>query len=137
MTIVLTLNQRNLNKNCIRFQFQHNIQAWKVKLFYKRGFRESDRICERHFDQSQIITHWDYMINGKLCKLERDKPKLESQAVPYLNLPDVATTVISPVKNETDNSPSTARKRRKLINSPVLKVTNSLHSTTDNMKCLT
>lgn len=65
------------------------------------------------------------MINGKLCKLERDKPKLESQAVPYLNLPDVATSVVSPAKIETNNSSNTntPRKRRKLTDSPVVKVT--------------
>lgn len=62
------------------------------------------------------------MINGKLCKLERDKPKLESQAVPYLNLPDVANSIVSPVKIETKNSPNTLRKRRKLTDSPVAKV---------------
>lgn len=71
------------------------------------------------------------MIDGKLCKLERDKPKLESQAVPYLNLPDVATSVASSVKIETNNSPNTTRKRRKLTDSPVAKVTNSLQPTTE------
>lgn len=62
------------------------------------------------------------MINGKLCKLERDKPKLEPQAVPYLNLPDVATSIISPANIETKHSP---RKRQKSTDSPVAKVTQS------------
>lgn len=62
------------------------------------------------------------MINGKLCKLERDKPKLESQAVPYLNLPDVAASAVLPEKIEIKNSPNTPRKRRKLTESSVAKV---------------
>lgn len=56
-------------------------------MFNKREFRETDRVCERHFDRTQILTHWEHIIEGKVCQLEREKPKIRPSAVPYLNLP--------------------------------------------------
>lgn len=45
-------------------------------------------MCERHFDRTQILTHWEHIIDGKVCQLEREKPKIKFDAVPYLNLPE-------------------------------------------------
>lgn len=42
-----------------------NFESWKRRLFNKREFRETDRVCERHFDKTQILTHWEHIIDGK------------------------------------------------------------------------
>lgn len=57
-------------------------------LYNKREFRETDRVCERHFDRSQILTHWEHIIKGEIHQIEREKPKIKADAIPYLNLPD-------------------------------------------------
>lgn len=61
----------------------------------KREFRESDKVCERHFTADQIITHWEHVIDGKLCQLEREKPKIKVDAIPtkFLQRKTVNTTV--------------------------------------------
>ena len=53
----------------------------------KREFKEQDRVCERHFRKSDIITTWDHVINGVLHQLPRGKPRLNPTAIPELNLP--------------------------------------------------
>lgn len=83
-------------------------------MFNKRAFRETDRVCERHFDRSQILTHWDHVIEGKLYQLEREKPKIKPSAVPYLNLPDQQTDLIqSAAKRRTGHA--TEIKKRKVL----------------------
>lgn len=59
---------------------------WTKRLFNRRSFRATDRICDRHFTKDQILTHWDHIIDGKCVQLEREKPKLKFGAIPELNL---------------------------------------------------
>lgn len=44
-------------------------------------------MCERHFDKTQILTHWEHIIKGEVHQIEREKPKIKADAIPYLNLP--------------------------------------------------
>lgn len=74
-------------------------------MFNKREFRETDRVCERHFDRTQILTHWEHIIDGKVCQLEREKPKIKSDAVPYLNLPDTDYLLTAPRKRRAKLKP--------------------------------
>lgn len=52
----------------------------------KREFKPNDKLCERHFNKEDIITTWEHIINGKVCVLERAKPKLKDNAIPKLFL---------------------------------------------------
>lgn len=61
--------------------------SWVEVLPKKRPFKKIDRVCEHHFDESDIIKTWDHIINGKLHRLDRGKPKLKCNAVPKHNLP--------------------------------------------------
>lgn len=64
-------------------------------MFNKREFRETDRVCERHFDKTQILTHWEHIIDGEVSQLKREKPRIKSNAVPYLNLPETETIAMT------------------------------------------
>lgn len=79
----------------IRFiRSKENFEQWKNVLFNKREFRETDRVCERHFDGNQILTHWEHIINGEVHQIEREKPKIKADAIPYLNLPNTEDAVL-------------------------------------------
>lgn len=75
------------------FRSKENFDQWKNVLFNKREFRETDRVCERHFDRTQILTHWEHIIKGVIHQIEREKPKIKADAIPYLNLPDTEDAV--------------------------------------------
>lgn len=69
-----------------RFQNETIFKEWQSRLFNRRAYRSTDRICERHFTKDQILTHWDHVIDGKVVKLEREKPRLKENAIPQLNM---------------------------------------------------
>lgn len=75
-----------LTLSVFRLQSKDIFEEWKLRLFNRRQFRINDRICERHFTNDQILTHWDHVIDGKLVQLEREKPRLKDNAIPQLNL---------------------------------------------------
>lgn len=61
---------------------------WKEILANKREFkRNSDRVCERHFESKDIVEYWENNINGIIHRTKRDKPKLRDSAIPSLHLP--------------------------------------------------
>lgn len=60
---------------------------WADLLPKKRTFKAHDRVCERHFQETDIIQFWEANINGQMHLTPRDKPKLRENAVPSLNLP--------------------------------------------------
>ncbi|XP_055300746.1 uncharacterized protein LOC129567660 [Sitodiplosis mosellana] len=93
-----------------------NFESWKKKLFNKREFRETDRVCERHFDRTQILTHWEHIIDGKVCQLEREKPKIKSNAVPYLNLPDTFYLATTAKKREAKVKPEPRKRKQNHTN---------------------
>lgn len=97
---------------CSFYIQQDRFENWKSILFNKRAFRETDRVCERHFDRSQILTHWDHIIEGELCQLEREKPKIKPDAVPYLNLPETENETAAPNKKRTTKNRSEPKKRK-------------------------
>lgn len=73
-------------------------------------------MCERHFDKNQILTHWDHIIDGKLCQLEREKPKIKSDAVPYLNLPETENvTATTNKKRGSKHKPEQKKRKQNLI----------------------
>lgn len=81
------------------------MEAWQNALPKRRPLKRTDRICNRHFDPSDVLTHWDHTINGKVVKMERDKVMLKPNAVPSLNLSETDTqkvngTAIRIVKEE-------------------------------------
>lgn len=94
---------------------QDNFEQWKKKLFNKREFRETDRVCERHFDKGQILTHWEHIIDGKLCQLEREKPKIRPDAIPYLNLPEADDLIGISNRKRTPKEPK--KRKQNLSNS--------------------
>lgn len=65
------------------------INLWKEVLHNKRGLKTHDRVCERHFLETDIIQYWEANINGQIHLTPRDKPKLRENAVPSLNLPSL------------------------------------------------
>lgn len=99
----------NFHLKCLK---QDNFENWKRKLFNKREFRETDRVCERHFEKNQILTHWDHIIDGKLCQLEREKPKIKFDAVPHLNLPETET-VLATINKKRGLKPKMEQRKRK------------------------
>ncbi|XP_031622805.1 uncharacterized protein LOC116340451 [Contarinia nasturtii] len=110
-----------------------NFESWKNRLFNKREFRETDRVCERHFDKTQILTHWQHIIDGKVCELEREKPKIKSSAVPYLNLPETEIIAITTNKKRAAKlKPEPKRRKQNNTNSDQTdKVTNIQHNEDD------
>lgn len=76
--------------------------AWQKILYNKRMFRAKDKVCERHFEKDQILTHWDHKIGGNIVQLQRDKPKLKPDAIPTLNLPEMCV----PPSDSDDDQPS-------------------------------
>lgn len=63
------------------------INDWKEVLHNKRVLKTHDRVCERHFEEKDIIQYWQANINGQIHLTPRDKPKLRENAIPTLNLP--------------------------------------------------
>lgn len=47
---------------------------------------KGDRICSRHFLESDIERYFEHNINGKLTQMLRDRPKLKNKAFPSQNL---------------------------------------------------
>lgn len=82
MSVFLT----TLTLSMFRLQSKEIFEEWKLRLFNRRPFRINDRICERHFTNDQILTHWEHIIDGKLVQLQREKPRLKDNAIPQLNL---------------------------------------------------
>jgi hypothetical protein len=62
----------------------------------KRQFKEHDRVCERHFDESDIVQFWESNINGQVHLTPRDKPKLRENAIPSKNLPTADANSLKP-----------------------------------------
>lgn len=62
----------------------------------KRQFKEHDRVCERHFDEADIVQFWESTINGQVHLTPRDKPKLRENAVPCKNLPTADEIPLKP-----------------------------------------
>lgn len=93
---------------------QDNYENWKSILFNKREFRESDRVCERHFDRDQILTHWEHLINGEVAVLEREKPKIKANAIPHLNLPDTEDVAQITAQKRTHKEPK--KRKQNLTN---------------------
>lgn len=73
-------------------------------------------MCERHFEKNQILTHWDHIIDGKLCQLEREKPKIKFDAVPHLNLPETESVLVSTIKKRGPKPKAEQRKRKQTLN---------------------
>lgn len=113
------------------------LQSWaEVLPNKKRPFKEHDRVCERHFNESDIVQFWESTINGQVHLTPRDKPKLRENAIPCKNLPTaedapkpdeqmlkkrnekvkiLSQKIISPAKrklrkHEEDDKPSKLRK---------------------------
>lgn len=71
-------------------------------------------MCERHFDRSQILTHWEHIINGVVHQLEREKPKIKGDAIPYLNLPETEAVVLSTPQKRAHKEPK--KRKQNLTN---------------------
>lgn len=72
-------------------------------------------MCERHFDKTQILTHWEHIIKGEVHQIEREKPKIQANAIPYLHLPGTADVAQSsaPSQKRTHKEP---KKRKQNLN---------------------
>lgn len=51
-----------------------------------KQFRESDKICEMHFDPEDIDTKFITTIKGQIVEIDRLRPKLKAEANPCRNL---------------------------------------------------
>lgn len=65
------------------------LEKWASLLPNKRSFKKHDRVCQRHFNEDDIIQFWEVNINGKTHLTPRDKPKLRENAVPCKNIPNI------------------------------------------------
>ncbi|XP_075744392.1 uncharacterized protein LOC142803179 isoform X2 [Rhipicephalus microplus] len=65
------------------------------------------RVCAKHFDASDIVTTYDFNINGDAVSLEREKPTLKSDAVPSIfgGLPSYLTKRKPRPRSSTYRSP--------------------------------
>ncbi|XP_075740982.1 uncharacterized protein LOC142788261 [Rhipicephalus microplus] len=65
------------------------------------------RVCAKHFDASDIVTTYDFNINGDAVSLERDKPTLKADAVPSIfgGLPSYLTKRKPRPRSSTNRSP--------------------------------
>ncbi|XP_037028124.1 uncharacterized protein LOC119068584 [Bradysia coprophila] len=100
---------------------QNQFNLWKSVLPNRRELKPTDRICERHFRPSDIYKTFDHIINGVLHQIDRGKPKLGPNAVPYLNLPadDSACTDTKHTASETLRKSKKQREIVKPIHSEV------------------
>lgn len=57
----------------------------------KRPFKKGDRVCERHFQEDELVLYWENTVRGKLVRTQRDKPTLKGNVVPSVNLFYLAT----------------------------------------------
>lgn len=71
-------------------------------------------MCERHFDKTQILTHWEHIIKGEVFQIEREKPKIKANAIPYLNLPDTEAVAQSASQKRTHKEPK--KRKQNLTN---------------------
>lgn len=75
------------------------MDAWKQILTGNRELKPCHRVCERHFDRTDISTHWYFNINGSLHLMERGKPRLTNDAVPRFFLESLKTAkALKPLK---------------------------------------
>lgn len=51
-----------------------------------KPFRQSDKLCEFHFNPDDIETNFLTVIKGKVVAIERERPKLKDEANPCRNL---------------------------------------------------
>ncbi|CRL04171.1 CLUMA_CG017279, isoform A [Clunio marinus] len=92
------------------------LSKWKEILPKKREFKQHDRVCERHFEDTDIIQFWESKINGQIHFTPRDKPKLRSDAIPCKNFP-INEELIS----EIVEIPTKQKKQKVTIHSQVVK----------------
>ena len=78
------------------------LDKWAELIPNKRLFKKHDRVCERHFNEGDIIEHWEVNINGQIHLTQRDKPKLRENAVPCNNLPDKVVKEEDVLKQQSD-----------------------------------
>jgi THAP domain len=110
------------------------INDWKEVLHNKRVLKTHDRVCERHFDEKDIIQYWQANINGQIHLTPRDKPKLRENAIPTLNLPskeqfeskdglkrrsmtakDLSNRLIAPLKRKIKEESEDDTKKAKIL----------------------
>ncbi|XP_055912506.1 uncharacterized protein LOC129946377 [Eupeodes corollae] len=71
---------------------KETFNAWVDVLPKQRELKAHDKVCERHFDDNDISTTYDNIINGQLYKMERGRPKLKPKAIPSKNFDCAETT---------------------------------------------
>ncbi|XP_055371389.1 uncharacterized protein LOC129605569 [Condylostylus longicornis] len=59
---------------------------WKEVLPKKRELKSTDKVCVDHFDESDLITTYETLVNGKMVIIPRGRPKLNENAIPCRNL---------------------------------------------------
>lgn len=52
----------------------------------KRPLTKSDKICSRHFLETDIERYFEHNINGEITQMLRDRPRLKSKTIPTQNL---------------------------------------------------
>lgn len=60
---------------CSSYIQQDRFENWKSILFNKRAFRETDRVCERHFDRSQILHTGTILLKGNYANWREKNQK--------------------------------------------------------------
>jgi hypothetical protein len=82
---------------------KHAVEKWaEVVKNKKRKLNKNDRVCERHFNENDIIEFWESRINGQIHRTPRDKPKLRESAIPVKNLSIISQK--SPTKHTNSNN---------------------------------
>ena len=101
---------------------KHLVSSWaEVLPNKKRPFKESDRVCELHFDESDIIDFWTSKINGQVHITPRDKPKLKANAIPSRNLPTSDGAPLKPkVINPAEKMLNKRNEKIKILSEKIL-----------------
>lgn len=89
------------------------METWRRKIpRADKVLSQSDSVCANHFKKDDISTHWEVTgYDGKVVKIERDKPVLKDDAIPCI-FPNVPKYLSS-----NDNKKRKAPKERQV--SPV------------------
>lgn len=81
----------------------------------KRPLTKGDKICSKHFLESDIERYFEHNINGKITQMLRDRPRLKSKTIPTQNLHIVLSgKKMRALKRKNDESQKSVAKKIKV-----------------------
>ncbi|XP_063704359.1 uncharacterized protein LOC134833831 [Culicoides brevitarsis] len=89
------------------------IALWKAVVpENRRPLTKGDKLCHRHFQESDIERYFEHTINGETFQMLRDRPRLSKTAVPSLNLHIVLGEKDSTKRKDDRQNPAKKKKNQ-------------------------